>query len=322
MKPSRKDPGEFTALPAVPGARAALIITHPSHELRVHGWLELVQPCVFVLTDGSGRYGQPKLDSTTKVLARAGAKPGSIYGRLTDLQVYAALLDSDVDLFVGLAEELADALVRAQVEYVAGDALEGHNSAHDVWRLVIGVAVELARWRTGRRISNFDFTLFGRPDECPEAIRNSSIWIYLDDEGFSRKLEAVRGYNPKLAAEVDSMLGGQLFQEKKWYLDSELAVEVGAEFSGIGTEVLRLYPDLGAKIIAAIEGIEMKAFRVECLRPVDNRAGADVVWGASPFYELYGEKLVAAGHYDRVIRYREHVVPLATALWRHVERGG
>ena len=29
------------------------------------------------------------------------------------------------------------------------------------------------------------------------------------------------------------------------------------------------------------------------------------------FYELYGEKLVAAGRYERVIRYREHMLPLA-----------
>src|SRR5438034_752023 len=32
-------------------ARAALFIAHPGHELLVHGWLELVRPFVFVLTD-------------------------------------------------------------------------------------------------------------------------------------------------------------------------------------------------------------------------------------------------------------------------------
>lgn len=307
---------------AVFGSRAALIITHPSHELRVHGWLELVHPRVFVLTDGSGRSGRPRLDSTTKVLASVSAEQGSIYGRLTDLEVYGAILSSNVDLFVGLAEELAEALNREEVGYIAGDAFEGHNSAHDVWRLVIGVAVELASRRRGNRIANFDFTLFGRPDDCPEAIRDRSIWIQLDDDGFTRKLEAVRGYNPKLAAEVDAVLGGQLFEGRNRFSEPALAAAVGPEFSGLGTEVLRLYPDLAAKIIAAIAGIEMKAFRVECLRPVHNREGADIFWDAPPFYELYGEKLVAAGHYDRVIRYREHVVPLATALWRYVESSG
>jgi hypothetical protein len=309
-------------LPAIPGSRAALVVAHPGHELRVHGWLEVARPTVFVLTDGSGRSGQSRLGSTTQVLARVGAEPGSIYGRLTDLEVYGAILNHNFDLFIGLAEELAEALNREEVGYIAGDAFEGHNSVHDIWRLVIGVAMELASRRRGNRIANFDFTLFGRPDDCPEAIRDRSIWIHLDDDGFTRKLEAVRGYNPKLAAEVDAALGGQLFEGRNQFSEPAFPAAVGTEFSGLGTEVLRLYPDLAAKIIAAIAGIEMKAFRVECLRPVHNLEGADIFWDMPPFYELYGEKLVEAGHYDRVIRYREHVVPLATALWCYVESSG
>jgi len=38
---------------------------------------------------------------------------------------------------------------------------------------------------------------------------------------------------------------------------------------------------------------------------------------APPFYEIYGEKLVAAGRYLRAIRYREHLWPLAEALRSH-----
>jgi hypothetical protein len=33
-----------------------------------------------------------------------------------------------------------------------------------------------------------------------------------------------------------------------------------------------------------------------------------------PYYEEYGEKRVAEGKYGEVIRYREHVLPLAEAL--------
>src|ERR1051326_4543446 len=86
----------------LPAGRAALMIGHPGHELRMHGWLESVRPIVFILTDGSGRTGQSRLDSTTQILARAGATPGSIYGRLTDLALYTALLEQDFDLFIGL----------------------------------------------------------------------------------------------------------------------------------------------------------------------------------------------------------------------------
>ena len=33
-----------------------------------------------------------------------------------------------------------------------------------------------------------------------------------------------------------------------------------------------------------------------------------------PYYESYGEKQVASGHYDRVIRYQNHVKPLVAAI--------
>jgi hypothetical protein len=35
---------------------------------------------------------------------------------------------------------------------------------------------------------------------------------------------------------------------------------------------------------------------------------------------LHSERQVAAGHYERVIRYREHLLPLADALCEHVGR--
>jgi len=320
--PDQASAGESTTSAPFDGARAALIIAHPSHELLVHGWLERTRPCVFVLTNGSGRSGRPRLDSTTKVLDKAGAAQGSIYGGLTDLQVYNAILSGDVKLFLGLAEELAEALVREQVGYVAGDAYEGYNSAHDVWRLVIGVAVEMANRHGGQRIGNFDFALLGRPGECPESVRVSSIWTHLDENGFSRKLEAVSGYNPKLAAEVDALLRGELFQSRNRFSEPALAEETGTGFAGIGLTELQAFPELAAQALAASAGLGIDAFRVECLRPVANRAGTDVEWGRPPFYELFGEKLVAAGRYDRVIRYHDHMVPLARALWESVEGGG
>jgi hypothetical protein len=37
---------------ALPDGKAALVVAHPGHELRVFHWLRLARPCVFVLTDG------------------------------------------------------------------------------------------------------------------------------------------------------------------------------------------------------------------------------------------------------------------------------
>jgi hypothetical protein len=53
---------------------------------------------------------------------------------------------------------------------------------------------------------------------------------------------------------------------------------------------------------------------------VDNKTASDSPTNGPLFYELYGEKLVAAGHYEKVIRYREHMLPLAQAIRARTER--
>jgi hypothetical protein len=83
---------------------------------------------------------------------------------------------------------------------------------------------------------------------------------------------------------------------------------------------LREYPELAAKILGLLEGVRLDSFREEYLRPIDNRAATYGLTEEPPFYEAYGEKLIEAGHYQTVIRHREHLLPLADALWNHVER--
>src|SRR4029079_15224355 len=99
----------------------------------------------------------------TRILKQTGAKPGSIYGRLTDAAGYAAILNHDFDLFVGLADELSGAFMAEGIDFVAGDALEGYNPMHDVCRLVINAAATVAGQVRGRRVANFKFSLTGEP---------------------------------------------------------------------------------------------------------------------------------------------------------------
>lgn len=274
---------------------SALVVAHPGHELCIYGWLEAARPRVFVLTDGAGRSGRPRLDSTTKLLTSAGAVPGSIYGRLTDGEIYAAILEGEFGLFERLVAELAGALVREGVESVAGDAREGYNPVHDTCRLVINAAAELAgRWG-GRPIANRDFLLFGRHDTHPEDLGAGAVRLELDDYALSRKLAVARAY-PELKREVNIFLDRQT------------------------PEVLLSSPELRAQFDGAVTNVMGdEAYRVECLRP----AGGAYVnrWATddAPFYERYGEMLVVAGVYERTIRRREHLDPLAEAVWRFVE---
>ena len=177
--------------PSLPGVRPALVVAHPGHELRLHGWLELARPRVLVLTDGSGASGRSRLASTTRLLAAAGTAPGAVYGRLTDRELYAAILARDAALALGLVEELAATLVREGVDYVVTDALEGYNPAHDLCHVLVGAAVATAA-RAGRQVAHFDFPLAGPPDargngKAPVAFR-------LDDAALARKLAAARDY--------------------------------------------------------------------------------------------------------------------------------
>ena len=278
------------------GARAALIVAHPGHELRVHGWLESALPPVCVLTDGSGRTQRSRLDSTTRVLEAAGAAPGPVYGAMSDVELYTAALEHDHSRFTRVVDEVVEMLFREQIEHVVGDAEEGYNPAHDVCRLIINAAVRLFNLTSGRQVANYDFTLVAPPGHCPEALRAESIRLELDEAALARKLSAARDY-PELQAEVEAAL------------------------SGAGSVGLREHPDLTRRAGSDFGAPGTPDFSVEWLRRVDaRRESAAPFNGRLPFYEVYGERQVAAGHYKRVLRYREHVLPLAAALQSHVER--
>jgi len=243
------------------------VVAHPGHELRVHGWLERERPEVFVLTDGSGSTGQSRVPSTAEILRRAGARPGSVFGRFSDRELYEVILEGRIEVLTGLARELADALIERSVETVAADAIEGFNPAHDVCRLVTDAAVALARRRTGRAIASYDFLLESLPDTFPVNGSSGVVRLELEDDALERKLAAARSY-PEMAYEVE-----------------------------------RAFARHGAG-----------AFRIECLRPADSEADVEALIEEPPYYESYGERQVAAGRYSRVLRFREHFLPLALAL--------
>lgn len=143
--------------------------------------MERERPLVCILTDGRGR-----IESSRKVIEKAGARIGPIFGRWTDEEAYAMLLDHRFDGFLEAANEIA--AIRADL--IVGDALEGYNSLHDVCRMMIDAAAG--------RIRNLDFTLTGRPEEWRS---KRGITVELDDDEFARKKASAVGY-PELSAEL------------------------------------------------------------------------------------------------------------------------
>jgi len=292
-------------------ATAALAVAHPSHELRVHGWLQRARPRVFILTDGGGHAGESRLPRSSAIVDGAGATPGEIFGPLGEAGVYKALLCGHARLFTGLAEDLATAFVQNGITLVVGDAAEGYSSTHDVWRLVVNSAVRLAGRRSQHRVENYEFLVIGPPTHVPEGV-DEVREIQLDDHEYDRKIAAARTYTSKLAHDVEIALGGGKFFGVRRFSEPQLA----GEADGALIEQLRARfesdPRFGASVRALLSGIELEAFRTECFWRAQEVAPAAV--DVQPFYEVYGEKLVESGRYPAVIRHNEHVLPIAQAL--------
>jgi AcrR family transcriptional regulator len=189
-----------------PSPPAALVVAHPGHELRLHGWLERARPTVFVLTDGSGHGRGSRLASTARLLRAAGATPGTIFGRFTDREIYQFLLDGEMGVLTELARELADALIAAGAEVVAADALEGYNPGHDLCRVLTDAAVALAARQSGQTPVSYEFPLSGPSGAGAPGIAGA-LRLTLDDAALARKLAAAHTY-PEMAEEVERALAG------------------------------------------------------------------------------------------------------------------
>ncbi len=226
-----------------------------------------------VLTDGSGRASPSRLQHTTRVLTETGAAPGAIYGRLPDRALYDAILRGDHRAFADLARELARALLRDGIDYVVGDSLEHNILAHDVCRMLLGVAVELANRERDRPITIFEFVLMNSREPCVQGRCRAAWRQQLDIAAFQRKRAATESYAP-IVSEADDFVARH----------------------GLG------------------------AFRIECLHPSAHMAALLEPPSGKPVYESHGETLVAAGVYQRLVRYDEHVRPLTDALWQDVSR--
>jgi hypothetical protein len=167
---------------------AALVVAHPGHELRLFHWLETDNPTVFVLTDGSGRSGRSRLESTRAVLAATGSAEGSVMGRFTDAEVYRAILGGDVRQLAGVTRELKRAL--SGFRTVVSDAMELYNPAHDLCHV-------MARLAAPSDAGQFSYAVVEAPGE--------GITLAIDDDAFARKMAMAHRYDD-IATDIDELI--------------------------------------------------------------------------------------------------------------------
>jgi hypothetical protein len=171
--------------------RAALLIAHPGHELRIHGWLEKARPLVFVITDGSGAAGVSRIGKSADVLRAAGCRCGSAFARFTDVNVYDFILRCDVEPLVSMTRDIGMALADAEVEFAVADACEFYNPVHDLSGVILTLAIEHAQRLTHRRIDQFEFAVVNAPQQR----RPDDVVVNLDEAALQRKIDAALRYD-------------------------------------------------------------------------------------------------------------------------------
>lgn len=219
---TRRKPGPLE-VPAGSGPYG-LFVAHPGHEILVYGWLLKERPEVFVLTDGSGYAGSPRVASTRRLLRSARVPEGAIFGRMSDREAYEAMLAADADRLAGIAGELASVMIARRMRLVVADATEGYNPVHDLCRPIVGLACTLAA-REGVTVRHYEFSVVGSP-ELPMPPGSPAMILDLDDETFARKLSIARSFAP-LRQDLAGML--ERFGENAFRRETFRSVEDWSE---------------------------------------------------------------------------------------------
>ncbi len=206
-------------------SKTALIIAHPGHELRIWHWVEIQRPRVFVVTDGSGRSGTSRIETTGKLLMDSGAQPGGMFGEFTDKFLYQQTQSKNLEFFEYLSNRVATELIQHQIETVVGDAAEGIILAHDIVREVRRAAIRIAEQKLGRDIKHFEFPLDSHPKLVPPSASEERLKFDLTASALARKLAVARNY-PELSVLVDESIdfyGEEAFQQELLFVPNDHA---------------------------------------------------------------------------------------------------
>lgn len=210
--------------------KTLLVLGHPGHELRVWQWLCQEKPTVCILTDGSGAGGQSRLAVTDRTFERAGARFATQFTGVSDAQIYKAVLEQDLDFFVGVATQIRDLLVTGSFDAVVGDGSEGYNPTHDICRLLINSAV-LSAARQGQQVLNYSFPLMGHPNSGEPSAGDRVV--ALTDEQLQQKIELIVAYGAEAGgmltteiADTFDKFGQQAFKQERLFLTPSVQVEL------------------------------------------------------------------------------------------------
>ncbi|QWK79624.1 hypothetical protein [Ochrobactrum sp. BTU1] len=180
------------------GDHNILILAHPGHELRIHHWLEINTPTVYLLTDGSGGQMASRVHFSKDLIDRCGASSGAVFGEISDKDWYASIMAGKNDLLAKTIQTIVDdAPKNCRVQIVA-DALDGYNPMHDMaW--FIG---KIVHHRIAQHATALPFLASAATTNVQGSVELS---LQLNAEARARKTMSVKSYTP-LAEEARRIL--------------------------------------------------------------------------------------------------------------------
>jgi len=187
----------------------SLVVAHPGHELLAYGWLTRIRPLMFVVTDGSGRDADPRIDASARLLTGGLGRRASVFGRWTDRELYEALAEGRFDPFLALRDELVETWFAENIRTVICDAYERTILMHDLVQIVASAAVAAAE-RRGAEIGLLELPIYlGRHDVRPGNPRPAAAYT-ASDEVLRHKITAARNYASEVVRqEVEAFLGAR-----------------------------------------------------------------------------------------------------------------
>src|SRR5258708_7235470 len=175
-----------------PRRRAALIIGHPGHELRLLGWCQRNKPDVFIITDGSGLSGISRFEASVDVIGQIGGRCPQVSPPMTDAKAYAALLTGDFSPIQAFFNETREALLQDGVSTIVCDGFKGFNPTHDVCYAVTARLVEAVA-ANGIQCEAFSFPL---AEFNATRRERKAISLALTEAEFEQKIRSAGKYFP------------------------------------------------------------------------------------------------------------------------------
>lgn len=196
---------DFEAWLTDPARRAALVIAHPAHEIRVLHWLMSVRPHVYILTQGSRSGADSARREASELLITAqGAKIAKTWGGAWDRDLYDMLLDGQYDKLLKWADDLTADFIGHEVDLVVADSWQHYNVAHDITYTLARLAVQRARDALGRDITLVTYPVVP-PTLAPGAPLAAAVaTLRLPSPSVATKIGAL-GLIPGIASEASDI---------------------------------------------------------------------------------------------------------------------